>query len=87
MDHCQYLLAGQYLLVVIDTYSLYPEVVLVTTTSARAIIPKLDAIFARHGIPDQIKSDNEPPFFGDEFAAYMKSLGTKHNIYTIMAAR
>ena len=69
---------GQYLLVVIDTSSRYPEVELVTTTSARATIPKLDDIFARHGIPNNIKSDNGPPFFGDEFAAYMKSLGIEH---------
>ena len=68
----------QYLLVVIDTYSRYPEVEHVTTTSARATIPKLDAIFARHGIPDEVKSDNGPPFFGDEFTSYMKSLGIKH---------
>ena len=65
-------------MVVIDTYSRYPEVELVTTTSARATIPKLDAIFARHGIPNNIKSDNGPTFFGDEFAAYMKSLGIEH---------
>ena len=69
---------GQYRLVVIDTYSRYPEVELVTTTSARATIPKLDAIFARHGIPTKIKSDNGPPFIGEEFAAYTKSLGIEH---------
>ena len=55
------LLQDQHLLVVIDTYSRYPEVEHVTTTSARATIPKLDAIFARHGIPDEVKSDNGPP--------------------------
>ena len=69
---------GQYLLVVIDTYSRYPEVELVTTTSARATIPKLDPIFARHGISAKIKSNNGPPFVEEEFAAYMKSLGIEH---------
>ncbi|XP_065068432.1 uncharacterized protein K02A2.6-like [Rhopilema esculentum] len=58
---------GQYLFVVIDTYSRFPEVDIVPSTSASAIIPKLDAIFARHGMPDKLKSDNGPPFFGNEF--------------------
>ena len=51
----------QCLLVVIDTYSGYPEVDHVTRTSARATIPKLDAIYARQGIPDEVKSDNGQP--------------------------
>ena len=82
VDFCGPLPQDQYLLVIIDTYSRYPEVEHVTTTSARATIPKLDAIFARHGIPDEVKSDNGPPFFGDEFTSYMKSLGIKHTTST-----
>lgn len=72
----------QYLLVVVDTHSRYPDVEHVTTISARATIPKLDAIFARHCIPDEVKSDNGPLFFGDEFTLYMKSLGIKHTTST-----
>ncbi|CAB4036363.1 Retrovirus-related Pol poly [Paramuricea clavata] len=48
---------GEYLIVVIDDYSLYPEVEILTTTSAKAAIPKLDAIFSRQGIPEILKSD------------------------------
>ena len=43
--------SGEYLLVVVDEYSRYPEVEIVSSTSAKATIPKLDAIFARQGIP------------------------------------
>ena len=39
---------GQYIIVVIDKYSRYPEAEIINSTSAKTLIPKLDAIFARH---------------------------------------
>ena len=42
---------GEYLLVVIDRYSRFPEVEIVSSTKAPVIIPRLDKIFAVHGIP------------------------------------
>ena len=38
-------------MVVIDEFSRFLEVELLTSTSAKAVIPKLDAIFARQGVP------------------------------------
>ena len=38
-------------------------------------IPKLDRIFATHGIPRKIRTDNGPPINGDEFKRYMEALG------------
>ena len=52
----------QYILVVIDCYSRFPEIEILPTISARKVIPKLDNIFARHGIPSQVPSNNGPPF-------------------------
>ena len=49
---------GQYIIVLIGKYSRYPEAEIVNSTSAKTLIPKLDAIFARHGIPHTFKSDN-----------------------------
>ena len=66
---------GEYLMVVIDTYSKFPEVEIVNSTEAKACIPKLDKIFATHGIPKNLKSDNGPPFNGKEFEKYTKVLG------------
>ena len=66
---------GQYLLVVVDTYSKFPEIEVVNSTEAKACIPKLDKIFATHGIPTKLKSDNGPPFSGKEFENYVKTLG------------
>jgi transposase InsO family protein len=69
---------GEYLIVVIDEYSRYPEVEILTTTSAKAAIPKLDAIFSRQGIPEILKSNNGPPFNGEEFKNFANHLGFKH---------
>ena len=41
----------QYLLVVTDLYSKFPEIEIVNSTAAPAVIPKLDRIFATHSIP------------------------------------
>ena len=65
----------QYLLVLTDLYSKFPEIEIITSTAAPAIIPKLDCIFATHGIPVKLKTDNGPPFNGNEFERYAKALG------------
>ena len=66
---------GQYLLMIVDTYSKFPETEVVDSTEAKACIPKLDRIFATHRIPTNLKSDNGPPFNRKEFENYVKTLG------------
>ena len=73
---------GQYVLVLIDKYSRYPEAEIIKSTSAKTVIPKLDAIFARHGIPYTLKSDNGPPFNSNELKEYLTKLGVKHETST-----
>lgn len=53
-------------MVVIDEYFHFPEVEINASLSAKTVIPKLDSIFARQGIPDVVKSDNGPPFNSSE---------------------
>ena len=67
--------SGDYLLVVIDRYSRFPEVEIVRSTKASVVIPKLDKIFSVHGIPETVKTDNGPPFSSDDFDRYLKTLG------------
>ena len=74
--------SGHYIIVLIDCYSRYPEVEILKSTSAKHVIPKLDTIFARHGIPAQLASDNGPPFQGREFKQYMVNMGIKHTTST-----
>ena len=56
------------LLILIDDYSRFPFIEPVTSEAACAVIPKIDKIFAMFGTPDVLKSDNGPPFNGQDFA-------------------
>ncbi len=74
--------SGHYLLVVIDCYSRFPETAILKSISAQKVIPQLDEIFARHGIPMHLTSDNGPPFQSHEFSRYMTALGIEHTTST-----
>ena len=74
--------SGDFLLVVIDDYSRFPEVEIVSSTSVKAVLPKLHSIFARHGIPQIVKTDNGSPFNAADFASFAKYLGFQHQPVT-----
>ncbi len=82
MDFCGPFPSGEYLFVVMDAYSRFPEVDIVSSTSAASIIPKLDRMFAVHGIPAIICSDNGPPFTSHEIQQYMQENGIQHRRVT-----
>ena len=82
MDHCGPFPTGKYFLAVIDSYSRFPEVDSVHSTSASTTIAKLDRIFAIHGLPHIVKTVNEPPFNSSDFANYMKKNGIQFNLIT-----
>ena len=73
----------EYLLVVVDTYSRFPEVDIVHSTKATFTISKLEHIFATHGIPTIIKSDYGPPFTSQEFQLYMTEICVKYQKITL----
>ena len=83
VDFCGPFPTGEYLLVVIDAYSRFPEVEIVRSTSAATTIPKLERIFATHGIPTILCSDNGPPFTSHEFKEYTKNNGIKTDSTTL----
>ncbi|XP_065058440.1 uncharacterized protein K02A2.6-like [Rhopilema esculentum] len=82
IDFCGPLPSNEYLLVVVDRYSRYPEVEVVKSTKASCVIPKLDKMFATHGIPVAIKTDNGPPFSSEELRRYCNALNIKHEFST-----
>ena len=65
-------------LVVVDYYSRYFEVDELTSTTSNAIMNKLSAHFARHGIPEVAISDNGPQFAAEEFARFAQTWDFKH---------
>ena len=64
--------SGPWVQVAVDLAGPFPS------TSARTVIPHLDMIFSRHGIPDVVKTDNGPPFNGNEFQTFSKDFGFHH---------
>jgi len=81
------LLNQEYLLLITDDYSRYPEVEIVKSTSAATVIPKLDKVFSEFGVPEVVKSDNGPSFNSKEFASFAHNLGFKHRKVTPKWAR
>lgn len=66
-------------LLIVDYYSRYVEVItLHKNTSSVAVIQALKTIFARHGIPDEVRSDNGPQYHCKEFVQFAKAWGFKH---------
>lgn len=78
MDFCGPFPTGEYLLVVMDDFSRFPEVEILHSTAAQSVIPRLDAIFARHGIPEKIRTDNGPPFNSELFDRWCRTIGMHH---------
>lgn len=67
--------SGENLLAVVDYYSRYQEVAIVKRTTSNRIITQLEAIFARHGLPRTIRSDNGPQFVSEEFKNFLGNNG------------
>ncbi|PIK51859.1 hypothetical protein BSL78_11236 [Apostichopus japonicus] len=73
---------GEHLLVIIDDYSRFPVVEILTSTSSKAVIPHLDRIFALFGIPEVVRTDNGPPFNSEYFMKFAQYLGFRHRRIT-----
>ncbi|UYV84625.1 hypothetical protein LAZ67_X002882 [Cordylochernes scorpioides] len=68
-------------LVVIDYFSHFIEVVRLTKLSSEAVVDHCKAIFAHHGIPDIVISDNGPQFRPSTISAFTKfasEVGFRH---------
>jgi hypothetical protein len=73
---------GEYLVLVQDLHSRFPEVAITNSTSAAAVIPAIDKILAAFGTPEVVGSDNGPPFNSHEFTQFAKKLGFRHRTIT-----
>ena len=70
--------SGEYLLVIIDDYSQFPEVEILPSLSANVVIPRLNIIFAKQRYPTIVKTDNGPPFQREDFKDFATQSGFKH---------
>ena len=62
---------GNDYLVVVDCYSKYPEIALLESKTAACVINHLKSMFARHGIAEELLSDNMP-FASKEFVDFAR---------------
>ena len=69
---------GHMYLVVIDAHSKWMDVHIMHTTTSASTIVKLREIFATHGLPETVVSDNGPNFTSTEFENFLAKNGIKH---------
>ena len=65
--------------VLVDAHSKWIEVMPVTTSSSTMTIENLRTVFATHGIPQKIVTDNGTQFTSKEFADFTRSNGIEHS--------
>ena len=73
---------GEYLLVVIDYYSMYYEVEILMSVTASQIISRLEKTLPVHGLPVTITSNNGPQFRSEEFEHYLVDNAILHRKVT-----
>ena len=69
---------GETFLLLVDAYSKWLEVVKVKSVSSQNTICELRKIFATHGLPEMIVSDNGTAFTSQEFSEFLSRNGVVH---------
>lgn len=69
---------GKTFLIVVDSHSKWLEVSIVPSMSSGAVINILRLLFATHGIPDVLVSDNGTAFTSIEFKVFTQRNGIRH---------
>ena len=66
------------IVVIIDHYSNFPEILCTTEITSQKIISWLSEVFARYGNPSNLISDNGPQFVSKEFTDFLQSCDIRH---------
>lgn len=69
---------GAQFLIIVDAYSKWIDVEIMSSTTTEATIKVLRRFFSNYGIPNYIVSDNGPQFISQEFKNFMDSYGIFH---------
>lgn len=69
---------GKTFLIVVDAYSKWIEAIAVNNATSATTIEKLRMVFATHGLPDVLVSDNGTCFTSEEFGEFLRRNGIRH---------
>ena len=69
---------GATFLIVVDAYSKWLEVIPMSSTTAERTIIELRKLFATHGLPTQVVTDNGAQFTSQEFGEFLKLNDIQH---------
>ena len=64
--------------IVVDYFSRYSEVISLASTTSKCVIRVLKSIFARHGIPSKVASDNGPQYSSQVFTNFATAYNFAH---------
>ena len=70
---------GKMFLVIVDSYSKWLEVRIVHSATAICTFQELRSVFATHGIPEMIVTDNGTAFTSNEFLEFTTRNGIRHH--------
>ncbi|XP_046557148.1 uncharacterized protein K02A2.6-like [Haliotis rubra] len=65
-------------LLVVDYYSRYIEIALLSNTKSKTVITHMKSMFAQHGVPSRIVSDNGPQYASEEFREVVQKWNIEH---------
>ena len=77
-DYCGPFLNQYYALVIIDSYSKWPEVFLTNTPTTAFTMQVLRKLFSREGIPQVLVTDNGSQFIATDIKTWLDSIGCRH---------
>ena len=70
---------GELILVVIDYYSRYYEIVILRPTTSEKIVEAMTQFFITHGLPLVIRMDNSANFTSETFKSFLREHGIIHH--------
>lgn len=71
-------LKGHTYLLMVDYFSRYVEITLLSPTRSEDVVVHLKSMFSRHGICNYLRSDNGPQFAGSHFKSFAAEYGFEH---------
>ena len=71
--------SNRHYLLVVDYYSRWIELRKLDSTTSSAVVSAMKSIFATHGIPDLLMSDNGPQYASQAFRTFVNTYGFTHS--------